>query len=192
MAFQDHPSFPDYPQMIMGAIEGLNEKEGSSKEAITNYIESNYVDLPPTHATHVGHTLEKLRQTGQLMMLKDDTYILNDEQQEEEELADEPTNGLSGLTSSPIKRGRGRPPKPKGNNNTPSGPGQIQPVRPRGRPPKERDPLAPVTRPSKPPSSGRPRGRPKKNPSEVSVSSVTGGGAGIGGVKRGRGRPRKS
>uniref|UniRef100_A0A803L408 H15 domain-containing protein n=2 Tax=Chenopodium quinoa TaxID=63459 RepID=A0A803L408_CHEQI len=171
--------------MIMGAIERLNEKEGASKEAITNYIESNYADLPPIHATHVGHTLEKLRQTGQLMMLKDDTYILNDEQQEEEELADdEPTNGLS----ESIKRGRGRPPKPKG--NTPTGPGPNQPVRPRGRPAKERDPLAPVTQPIKPPSSGRPRGRPRKNPSEVSVTSV--GGAGIGGVKRGRGRPRKS
>lgn len=170
--------------MVMGAIEELNAKEGSSKEAIANYIESNYADLPPTHATLVTHTLEKLKQTGQLIMSLNDTYFINQPPTTLPDVHDPTHNGLS---SPPIKRGRGRPPKPK----VPLPPGVVQQSpRPRGRPPKPRDPLAPASRPIKPPSSGRPRGRPPKK------STQEGGPAGntvvVGGVKRGRGRPRKT
>ncbi|XP_010673842.2 HMG-Y-related protein A [Beta vulgaris subsp. vulgaris] len=192
-------SFPDYPQMIMGAIEELNEKEGSSKEAIIEFIESNYSDLPPSHATHVSHTLEKLKQTGQLLMLKDDTYILKPHHDDDVDVDDDghdgedddddvevgPTNN-NGL-SLPMKRGRGRPPKPK----VALPPGVVPPpARPRGRPPKARDDsLGPSARPIKAVSSGRPRGRPKKNPGVEGGASVVGPTTG---VKRGRGRPKKT
>ncbi|KAL2941384.1 HMG-Y-related protein A [Bienertia sinuspersici] len=179
MAIQDNPlnsPFPDYTQMIMSAIEELDEKEGSSKEAIIDYIESNYSDLSPSLATHVSHTLDKLRQTGQLLMLKDDCYAILKSSSE-----------ANGLSMEPIKRGRGRPPKPK--TDAPVGVVPSSP-RPRGRPPKPRDPLAPT--PTKPPSSGRPRGRPRKNPQEGGPGPVPVPGPTVVGVKRGRGRPRKT
>ncbi|CAO2837459.1 unnamed protein product [Amaranthus hypochondriacus] len=181
MAVQINPSFPDYSEMIMAAIEGLNDENGSSEEAITGYIESNYPDLPPTYTTHVSYTLEKLKQTGQVVMINEGYYGLNPDG------SDEPNNGNGPV----VKRGRGRPPKPK----VPLPSGVVpSPARPRGRPPKPRDPLAPTTRPVKTPSSGRPRGRPRKYP------IVDGGSATVvaappppsDGVKRGRGRPKKN
>jgi len=154
-------------QMIMAAIEGLNEEEGSSKLAISNYIESSYPDLPPAHSTLLSNTLEKLRVAGQLVF-SNGNYMKAD------------PNGA------PAKRGRGRPPKPK----DPLGEGVVSdPPRPRGRPPKSRDPLAPLPQPKKVSSgSGRPRGRPRKYPKEAATATAP---AAAPGIKRGRGRPPK-
>ncbi|KAK6157574.1 hypothetical protein DH2020_011822 [Rehmannia glutinosa] len=74
-------------------------------------------------------------------------------------------NYLKPDPNSPVRRGRGRPPKPK----TPLPPGAIPlPPRPRGRPPKSQDPTAPPP-PPKPKAatttstlSGKKRGRPPK------------------------------
>ncbi|KAL6199771.1 hypothetical protein ACLB2K_029554 [Fragaria x ananassa] len=45
------PALPDYPKMVMEAIEALNETGGSNKTSIAQQIESTHSDLPPAHAT---------------------------------------------------------------------------------------------------------------------------------------------
>ncbi|EEF34594.1 HMG-Y-related protein B [Ricinus communis] len=168
---QQQPStIPQYPEMILAAIESLNDKNGSNKSAISKQMETTYPDLPPAHTTLLSHHLNKMKQSGQLVLVKNN-YMKPD-------------------PNAPPKRGRGRPPKPK----APLPPGAvIAPPRPRGRPPKPRDPFAPVASPKKKIATaptGRPRGRPPKLPSAApptpSVSS-----AAASQVKRGRGRPPK-
>ncbi|KAK8287905.1 hypothetical protein V6Z12_D07G089200 [Gossypium hirsutum] len=51
------PSLPSYPQLIMNAIEALNDKNGSNKTSISKYIESKYGDLPAGHTTLLSHHL---------------------------------------------------------------------------------------------------------------------------------------
>ncbi|KAL6218781.1 hypothetical protein ACLB2K_011990 [Fragaria x ananassa] len=45
------PALPDYPKMVMEAIEALNETGGSNKTSIAQQIESTHSDLPPAHTT---------------------------------------------------------------------------------------------------------------------------------------------
>ncbi|KAJ6903200.1 hypothetical protein NC651_020641 [Populus alba x Populus x berolinensis] len=61
---------PQYPEMIMAAIEALNEKEGSNKTSISKQIESTHPDLPPAHSTLLSHHLNKMKQSGQLVLVK--------------------------------------------------------------------------------------------------------------------------
>lgn len=151
--------------MIMAAIEALNDKSGSNKSSISKYIESTYGDLPAAHSTLLAHHLNKMKQSGDLVMVKNN-YMKPD-------------------PNAPPRRGRGRPPKPK----VPLPPGTVlAPPRPRGRPPKPRDPFAPVSPPKKASSgSGKPRGRPPKKP-KVGTSSAP---APATGAPRPRGRPPK-
>jgi hypothetical protein len=126
-------------QIILKAIEELNEKNGSNKSSISKHIESTYGDLPAGHSTLLTHHLNKLKDSGDLVFLKNN-YMKPD-------------------PNAPPKRGRGRPPKPK----VPLPLGiDLGPARPRGRPPK--DPNAPPKPPKVKVStgSGKPRGRPRK------------------------------
>lgn len=157
-------------QMILAAIEALNESEGSNKTSIAQQIESTYGDLPPAHATLLAHHLNKMKQSGELVFVKNN-YMKPD-----------PT--------APPKRGRGRPPKPK----VPVPPGAVvsSPPRPRGRPPKPRDPFFPLPIAKSSTSSagsGRPRGRPPKKAKTTPTS--TSAAAPVSGAPRGRGRPPK-
>ncbi|KAI3466962.1 hypothetical protein Pfo_023625 [Paulownia fortunei] len=105
-------TLPQYPEMILAAIEALNEKNGSNKSSISKHIEATYGNLPPAHSTLLTHHLNKMKSTGQLQFLKNN-YFKPD-------------------PNAPPRRGRGRPPKPK----TPLPPGAVPlPPRPRGRPP---------------------------------------------------------
>ncbi|KAI9170453.1 hypothetical protein LWI28_028270 [Acer negundo] len=170
---QQHSSLPQYPEMIMAAIDALNENGGSSKAAISKQMESAYPDLPAAHATLLAHHLGKMKQSGQLAMDKN--------------------NYLKPDPNAPPKRGRGRPPKPKAPE--PAGV-VVSPPRPRGRPPKPRDPFAPLA-PSKKKSSGgsgRPRGRPPKKAKTAppaAATSAPAAAAAATGPPRGRGRPPK-
>ncbi|KAK7276238.1 hypothetical protein RIF29_17375 [Crotalaria pallida] len=161
---------PPYPEMIMKAVEALNDANGSNKSAISSYIESTYGDLPSGHSALLTHFLNKMKESGELVFLKNN-YMKPD-------------------PNAPPKRGRGRPPKPK----APVPPGTVvSPPRPRGRPLK--DPDAPPSAAKVSGGSGRPRGRPPKKiarsdpspslaaPSASPVSS---------GRPRGRGRPPKA
>ncbi|CAI9096033.1 OLC1v1032097C1 [Oldenlandia corymbosa var. corymbosa] len=164
------PTLPPYPELIMAAIESLNEQNGSNKSSISRQIEATYGNLPPAHSTLLTHHLNRMKATGQLVLLKNN-YMKPD-------------------PNAPPRRGRGRPPKPK-----PALPaGYVPPPpRPRGRPPKSKDPLAPAAPPKRkeapPPSagSGRKRGRPPKMPKTGAAAPV----AVPTGPPRGRGRPPK-
>ncbi|KAK9276222.1 hypothetical protein L1049_006732 [Liquidambar formosana] len=163
------PSLPQYPEMIIAAIEALNDKNGSNKSAISKYIESTYSDLPAAHTTLLSHHLNKMKQSGDLALVKNN-YMKPD-------------------PNAPPKRGRGRPPKPK----VPLPPGTVlSPPRPRGRPPKPRDPFAPPAPPKKkaaPSGSGKPRGRPPKKAKVTAAPAPAA--ASASGAPRGRGRPPK-
>ncbi|EOY03919.1 Linker histone H1/H5 [Theobroma cacao] len=133
------PSLPSYPQMIVNAIEALNDKNGSNKTSISKYIESQYGDLPAGHTTLLSHHLNRMKETGELIFWKN--------------------NYMKADPNAPPRRGRGRPPKSK----DPLPPGVVlSPARPRGRPPK--DPNAPPKSPKPKVASGtgKPRGRPRK------------------------------
>ncbi|XP_057784252.1 HMG-Y-related protein A-like [Salvia miltiorrhiza] len=138
------PSLPPYPQMIMEALDALKQAEGANKSSISKYMESKYGEMPPGHAELLSNELSRMKESGELVFIKN--------------------NYLKPGPDAPLKRGRGRPPKPK----QPLPPGTISaPPRPRGRPRK--DPNAPPAPkkpkpPSAPPSiskTGRPRGRPR-------------------------------
>ncbi|CAH2049045.1 unnamed protein product, partial [Thlaspi arvense] len=157
-------TLPQYPEMILAAIEALNDKNGSNKSSISKHIEATYGELPPAHSTLLSHHLNKMKQSGQLVMVKNN-YMKPD-------------------PNAPPRRGRGRPPKPK----APLPPGTVPaPPRPRGRPPKARDPFAPPPPPKKKaPSSGSGRrGRPPKLAKTAAPAPAPSG------EKRGRGRPPK-
>ncbi|MED6209337.1 hypothetical protein PIB30_053697 [Stylosanthes scabra] len=161
-------SLPPYPEMIMKALDGLDEPNGSNKSAISKYIESTYGELPEGHITLLSHHLNKMKDSGELVFLKNN-YMKPD-------------------PDAPPKRGRGRPPKAK----EPLPPGAVlSPPRPRGRPPK--DPNAPPKSPKSKPSggSGRPRGRPKKIPRGAAAAAPPPPLSAPSTPGRGRGRPPK-
>ncbi|KAJ4796226.1 HMG-Y-related protein A [Rhynchospora pubera] len=145
---------PSYPELIKAAIAKIGGPNGSTKAAISDHIQASLSSgLPADHAALLSSHLASMSSSGELTFI-DDLYSL-------------PL----------IKRGRGRPPKPRlpgetGPRRTPS----DGPRRPRGRPPKPRDPSAPEKVP-------RPRGRPPK--------SINGGSAEPTGEKKQRGRPPK-
>ncbi|KAK4762563.1 hypothetical protein SAY86_008331 [Trapa natans] len=159
---------PNYPQMIVEAIESLNDQNGSNKSSISRYIEANYSDLPVTHSTLLTYYLDKMKLVGEIVMLKNN-YMKPDH-------------------DAPPKRGRGRPSKPKPPQDASSA--VVSPPRPRGRPPKPKDPLAPPPPPKRtaPTVTGKKRGRPPKETKPATDTPVAAGGA-VG--KRGRGRPPK-
>ncbi|XP_058744757.1 HMG-Y-related protein A-like [Vicia villosa] len=131
-------SLPPYPELILKALDELNEPNGSNKSAISNHIESIYGELPEGHAVVLAYHLNQMKDNGELVFAKNN-YSRPD-------------------PSAPPKRGRGRPPKAK-DPLAPPPSAVVSPPRPRGRPPK--DPNAPPKTP-KTSGSGRPRGRPKK------------------------------
>ncbi|WOG84455.1 hypothetical protein DCAR_0103638 [Daucus carota subsp. sativus] len=170
------PSLPPYPEMIMGAIDALKEKEGSNKSSIGRHIESTYGDLPAGHQNSLTEHLNKLKEDGELVLVKNN-YMRPD-------------------PNAPPKRGRGRPPKAK-DPNAPETPvaapaaaaatdataaptaGTDGPSRGRGRPRK--DPNAPPSakkaktdkpKDPTPSKSGRPRGRPRKVQPELAQNGV--------------------
>ncbi|KAM3016593.1 hypothetical protein FF2_000593 [Malus domestica] len=64
------PSLPQYPEMIMAAIEALNDSNGSSKSVIAKHIESTYRDLPESHTALLAHHLNKMKDTDELVLVK--------------------------------------------------------------------------------------------------------------------------
>ncbi|ESQ35313.1 hypothetical protein EUTSA_v10008756mg [Eutrema salsugineum] len=176
-------TLPPYPQMIMEAIESLNDKNGSNKTTIAKHIESTQQTLPPSHSTLLSFHLNQMKKTGQLLMVKNN-YMKPD-------------------PDAPPKRGRGRPPKQKTQTESAVAAATVtettvaaDPPRSRGRPPKPRDPsIQPEEKIAS--GSGRPRGRPPKR-SKTDSETVSDAAAAAPepaaqstGERRGRGRPPK-
>ncbi|CAK9157845.1 unnamed protein product [Ilex paraguariensis] len=101
---------PPYAEMITTAITALKERNGSSRTAIAKYIDKEYSNLPPSHSALLTHHLKRLRNTGQLVMVKH-SYMLP--------RSVPPGNNANGYapSSDGPKRGPGRPPKPNPNAN---------------------------------------------------------------------------
>ncbi|VVB00877.1 unnamed protein product [Arabis nemorensis] len=177
--------------MICTAIAALNEPDGSSKQAISRYIERIYTGIPPAHNALLSHHLKSLKNNGILMMVRKSykfaatppptsvalasaatatalepprsDFLVNENQP-----LPDPVASSTPLTQ---KRGRGRPPKPK--------PDVV--VQTNGKPTWEQNELP------------RPPGRPRKDGALPTVkASVPGGVDSVSGggetVKR-RGRP---
>ncbi|OAY40560.1 histone H1 isoform X2 [Manihot esculenta] len=114
---------PPYADMIFAAITALKERDGSSKRAISKYIEKAYAGLPPTHPALLTHHLKRLKSSGLLEMVKksyklprsDASNDINntDLTQSQSESQPHPVAGSAASSLSGPKRGRGRPPKPK-------------------------------------------------------------------------------
>ncbi|KAJ0547187.1 putative linker histone H1/H5, domain H15, AT hook, DNA-binding protein [Helianthus annuus] len=68
--FSGNSAHPPYPEMIMAAIAALDDKDGSSRQAIAKYIEREYSNLPPTHPNLLTHHLKRMKNEGQLIMIK--------------------------------------------------------------------------------------------------------------------------
>jgi hypothetical protein len=80
--------------MILEAIEGLGDKNGSNKSSISKYIQGKYGELPPAHACLLTAHLARMKESGEVILLKNHYFR-----------ADAP--------GAPPKRGRGtrwRPP----------------------------------------------------------------------------------
>lgn len=195
--------------MICTAIAALNEPDGSSKQAISRYIERIYTGIPPAHGALLTHHLKTLKNSGILMMVKKSykfaatppptsvavaaaaaaaglepprSDFTSNTVNENQPLPD-PT---AAAASSPQtqKRGRGRPPKAKPDVQS------SDVVQTNGKPTWEQNQL-PVSRLEQPqtqpqPPIKRPPGRPRKDGALPTVRASVSGGGEI--VKR-RGRP---
>ncbi|KAF8100227.1 hypothetical protein N665_0229s0055 [Sinapis alba] len=117
---------PPYSELIVEAIAHLNEPEGSSKMAISRYIERSNPVLPTAHADLLAHHLKTLKNCGVLSMVKKSYKLASSSPPESVAVAaagmapprsesplDPSGLSASGSASQPQKRGRGRPPKPK-------------------------------------------------------------------------------
>lgn len=62
--------------MILTALGELNEKTGSSVESISQHLEKNYDNLPFAHSVLLKHHLEKLCETGEILVTRDKKYGL--------------------------------------------------------------------------------------------------------------------
>ncbi|MFQ6637411.1 hypothetical protein Gotur_012704 [Gossypium turneri] len=142
---QQSSSLPDYPQMILEAIEALNEKEGSSMSSIAKHIDSTHSDLPASHSTLLSHHLNQMKQMGQIRGRG---------------RPPKPKVPLPPGVVVPPPRPRGRPRKPKDLLAPPKSK-SVSTGRPRGRPPKKAKTGA-ATAPPPPPGVKRGRGRPPK------------------------------
>ncbi|CAH8380840.1 unnamed protein product [Eruca vesicaria subsp. sativa] len=56
--------------MIFTPISALNKPDGSSKQAISRYIERSYTGIPPAHGALLTHHLKTLKNNGILVMSK--------------------------------------------------------------------------------------------------------------------------
>jgi len=94
--------------MIYTAIEALKEKDGSSKRAISKYIEHVYRDQLPNSESHqnlLTHHLKRLKSEGLLQMIKNSYIIPRSTPLPPSPAPPPPT------TASPSSRPRGRPRK---------------------------------------------------------------------------------
>ncbi|PWA57365.1 winged helix-turn-helix DNA-binding domain, AT hook-like protein [Artemisia annua] len=161
MAPDSTPVLPQYPELILAALEAIGSKKGANKSKISRKIQLTYGTLPAAHATLLSHHLNRMKATGQLNFVQNN-YVIPD-------------------PDAPPKRGRGRPAKPK----KPVPEGAVKsPPRPRGRP------ANPGSKPkaATPTVSGekRGRGRPPKPGKKVAAPVLL-----PSGERRGRGRPPK-
>ncbi|KAL8142056.1 hypothetical protein V2J09_015088 [Rumex salicifolius] len=78
------PNHPTYASMINKAITDLDEKGGSKKTSIYEYIREHFEDLPWGHSNFLSHHLTKLCDEGVIVLNACGRYsipLLNEEQE---------------------------------------------------------------------------------------------------------------
>ncbi|KAL8531841.1 hypothetical protein ACS0TY_008444 [Phlomoides rotata] len=70
------PDHPPYSSMIETSLKDLNEKTGSSVESISQHLEKSYDNLPFAHSVLLKNHLEKLGETGEIVVTRDQRYGL--------------------------------------------------------------------------------------------------------------------
>ncbi|KAL3635990.1 hypothetical protein CASFOL_020537 [Castilleja foliolosa] len=73
------PDHPPYSAMIERAIQELNEKRGSSEDAISRFLEKEYDNLPWAHSTMLKHHLRILCASSFIVMTRNKRYKLPSE-----------------------------------------------------------------------------------------------------------------
>lgn len=58
------PAHPPYSKMIVEAIAGLKQREGSSRQALVKYIKGNYTGIGDNCNTNVNKKLKVLKENG--------------------------------------------------------------------------------------------------------------------------------
>ncbi|KAK4857558.1 hypothetical protein QYF36_002626 [Acer negundo] len=104
---------PPYAEMIYAAITVL-KKDGSSKIAIGKHIEQSYSNLPANHSTLLTQHLQRLKNTGYLLMVKKSYKLPRCDAPVPETNNNNQDNAInisSSAHGSKTSRGRGRPPK---------------------------------------------------------------------------------
>ncbi|PWA79428.1 high mobility group A5 [Artemisia annua] len=204
--------------MIIAAISALKDKDGSSRQAIAKYIEKEYANLPPTHPTLLTNHLKRMKNEGELIMVKH-SYMLppprqdfgfqpqfeggvqdfqpqsDDSAPQQQQEAAEPVFASLGLAD----EGVNAPLPPPENENV-----AVVSSAKRGRvveleKKKPGRPKRSVTKPQAVSvvnggagTGSVSRGRPKRSVTKPQIVSVVNGGVETGSVSRGRGRPLKS
>lgn len=199
--------------MICAAIAALNEPDGSSKMAISRYMERSYPGLPSAHGALLTHHLKSLKSSGVLAMVKKSYKFAAASPPESVAVAAaaaaaglEPPRSeilpsvndqrlidpvaVTGSASQPQKRGRGRPPKPRSEapQQQQQQPSDVQPggiVQSNGQPSWEQYQLA-NTKPTEEvtESAKRRPGRPRKNGAAPIVQASS-----VAVIMKRRGRP---
>ncbi|GMP93592.1 hypothetical protein CsSME_00043355 [Camellia sinensis var. sinensis] len=72
------PNHPTYASMIYRAIMELKEPEGSTEESISEFIRKRYDDLPWAHFTLLKHHLQKLCESGEIVVTSNECYLVAD------------------------------------------------------------------------------------------------------------------
>lgn len=204
--------------MICAAIAALNEPDGSSKMAISRYIERCHPGLTSAHAALLTHHLKTLKNSGVLTMVKK-SYKIAGSSTPPASVAvaaaaaaaaqglDVPRSVILPSTNStvndpmavsasqPLKRGRGRPPKPKpeGQQQQPINAQPIQ-VQSNGQPIWQQQQVQlPVTVPVPVTESAkRGPGRPRKNGAAAAAAAAAAPivqASVMAGIMKRRGRP---
>ncbi|TVU09487.1 hypothetical protein EJB05_42963, partial [Eragrostis curvula] len=98
---------PSYPEMILEAIDALDNENGSNKTAISGYLKRKYGSSLPTkeHASFLTAHLARMKTTGELAFSRNNYFRPDDDEEEEEE---EPSEAAPADPSST----RGQDPEP--------------------------------------------------------------------------------
>ncbi|KAK4261719.1 hypothetical protein QN277_004677 [Acacia crassicarpa] len=100
------PTHSPYALMIQKAVKVLNERNGSTEEAISGFIKNEFQDLPWAHSRILDLHLGKLCKAGELFRTARGRYMLMDDYNRFDEMKE--TRWRGGRRRKKYKRGRNR------------------------------------------------------------------------------------
>ncbi|KAI9080495.1 hypothetical protein K1719_037609 [Acacia pycnantha] len=100
------PTHSPYALMIQKAVKVLNERNGSTEEAISGFIKNEFQDLPWAHSRILDLHLGKLCKAGELLRTARGRYMLMEDYNRLDEMKE--TRWRGGRRRKKYKRGRTR------------------------------------------------------------------------------------